>query len=51
VVIVYDGTNYNVTIDGTPVITGYAPFAALPSANIGAASKNNTTLLDDVCVN
>jgi hypothetical protein len=50
VVIVYNGTTYDVTIDGTPVITGYAPFASLPVENIGAGSKNNTTLLDNVCV-
>jgi subtilisin family serine protease len=50
VVIVYNGTTIDITINGTPVITGFAPARTLPTANIGAAAKNNDFLLDNVCV-
>jgi hypothetical protein len=51
VVVNYDGTNVDVTINGTPVITDFVPARSLPAGNIGAAAKNNTLLLDNVCVN
>lgn len=51
VVINYDGTNIDVTINGTPVITDFVPSRSLPAGNIGAAAKDNTLLLDNVCVN
>ncbi len=50
VAIVYNGTTYDVTINGTAVITGFSPAGALPSANIGAAAKNDSMLVDNVCV-
>jgi subtilisin family serine protease len=50
VVIVYNGTTVDVTINGTPVITGLALTRTLPTANIGAAAKNNDFLIDNVCV-
>ncbi|MCI0614947.1 LamG domain-containing protein, partial [bacterium] len=50
VVIVYNGTTIDVTINGTPVITGFTPARTLPTANIGAAAKNNDFLIDNVCV-
>jgi len=51
VVIVYNGTTVDISINGTPVITGFAPTRTLPTANIGGAAKNNDLLLDHVCVN
>ncbi|MCI0416471.1 hypothetical protein L0222_27175, partial [bacterium] len=51
VVITYDGTTYTVTINGTPVISAFTSLQALPSGIIGAQSKDNTTLLDNVSVN
>jgi hypothetical protein len=51
VVITYNGTTVDVTVNGTAVITGFAPSRTLPSANIGGAAKNNDLLLDNVCVN
>ncbi len=51
VVITYDGTNIDVTVNGTPVITDFVPSRSLPAGNIGAAAKDNTLLLDNVCVN
>ena len=51
VAISYAGTTYDISINGTAVITGFSPSGALPSANIGAAAKNNTMLIDNVCVN
>jgi trimeric autotransporter adhesin len=51
VVIVYNGTTVDISINGTPVITGFTPTRTLPTANIGAAAKNNDFLLDNVCVN
>jgi hypothetical protein len=51
VVINYDGTNIDVTINGTPVIIDFVPSRSLPAGNIGAAAKDNTLLLDNVCVN
>ena len=51
VVIGYNGTTIDITINGTPVITGFAPARTLPTANIGGAAKNNSLLIDNVCVN
>jgi hypothetical protein len=51
VVINYDGTNIDVTINGTPLIIDFVPSRSLPAGNIGAAAKDNTLLLDNVCVN
>ena len=51
VVIAYNGTTIDVTINGTPVITGFAPARTLPTANIGGAAKSNDLLIDNVCVN
>jgi hypothetical protein len=51
VVIVYNGTTVDISINGTPVITGFAPTRTLPTANIGGAAKNNDLLIDNVCVN
>jgi hypothetical protein len=51
VVINYDATNIDVTINGTPVIIDFVPSRSLPAGNIGAAAKDNTLLLDNVCVN
>ncbi|HEY7162212.1 MAG TPA: Ig domain-containing protein, partial [Acidobacteriota bacterium] len=51
VVITYNGTTVDVTINGTAVITGFAPSRTLPTANIGGAAKNNDLLIDNVCVN
>ena len=51
VVINYDGTNIDVTINGTPLIIDFVPARSLPAGNIGAAAKDNTLLLDNVCVN
>jgi hypothetical protein len=48
--IAYNGTAYAVVINGTTVISGFSPVGALPSANIGAAAKNDSMLLDTVCV-
>jgi hypothetical protein len=45
----YDGSNVDVNIDGTPVIVDFALSRSLPSANIGAAAKNNLLLIDSVC--
>jgi len=50
VVINYDGTNVDVTINGTPVIVDFVPARVLPTANTGAAAKNNSLLIDNVCV-
>jgi hypothetical protein len=50
IVVVYDGTNIDVTVNGTPVITDFVPSRTLPTAGIGAAAKDNTLLLDNVCV-
>ena len=50
VVVVYNGATYDVSVNGTPIITGFTP-ATLPSANIGAAAKGDTLLIDNVCVN
>jgi N-acetylneuraminic acid mutarotase len=49
VVVVYNGATYDVSVNGTPIITGFTP-ATLPSANIGAAAKGDTLLIDNVCV-
>jgi subtilisin family serine protease len=49
-VITYNGTTVDVTINGTAVITGFAPTRTLPTANIGGAAKNNDLLIDNVCV-
>lgn len=49
-VITYNGTTVDVTINGTAVITGFAPSRTLPTANIGGAAKNNDLLIDNVCV-
>jgi trimeric autotransporter adhesin len=51
VVIVYNGTTVDISINGTPVITGFTPTRTLPTANIGGAAKNNDLLIDNVCVN
>jgi hypothetical protein len=51
VVINYDGINIDVTINGTPAIVDFVPSRSLPAGNIGAAAKDNTLLLDNVCVN
>jgi len=51
VVITYNGTTVDVTVNGTAVITGFAPSRTLPTANIGGAAKNNDLLIDNVCVN
>ena len=51
VVIAYNGTTVDISINGTPVITGFTPARALPTANIGGAAKNNDLLIDNVCVN
>jgi hypothetical protein len=51
VVINYDGTNIDVTINGTPLITDFVPSRPLPAGNIGAAAKDNSFLIDNVCVN
>jgi hypothetical protein len=51
VVITYNGTTVDVTVNGTAVITGFAPTRTLPTANIGGAAKNNDLLIDNVCVN
>lgn len=48
--ILYNGTAYAVTINGTTVISGFSPVGALPNANIGAAAKNDSMLIDNVCV-
>jgi hypothetical protein len=50
VVINYDGTNVDVTINGTPVIVDFVLTRVLPTANTGAAAKNNSLLIDNVCV-
>jgi hypothetical protein len=50
IVVNYDGTNIDITVNGTPVITDFVPARALPTAGIGAAAKDNTLLLDNVCV-
>jgi len=50
IVVNYDGTNIDVTVNGTPVIVDFIPSRILPTANIGAAAKDNTLLLDNVCV-
>jgi hypothetical protein len=47
--IVYNGSTYDLSINGTPVITGFSA-SALPSGNIGAAAKGDTLLIDNVCV-
>jgi hypothetical protein len=49
VVVNYDGTNIDVTVNGTPVIVDFVPSRTLPTAGIGAAAKDNTLLLDNVC--
>lgn len=46
----YDGNNVDVTINGTPVIVDFVPSRVLPSANIGAAVKNGSLSINDVCV-
>jgi hypothetical protein len=49
VVINYDGTNIDVTINGTPVIVDFVPARALPAANTGAAAKGDTMTIDNFC--
>ena len=49
VVINYDGTNVDVSINGTPVIVDFVPSRSLPAANTGAAAKNDTLLIDNFC--
>ncbi|MCI0447994.1 hypothetical protein L0152_32845, partial [bacterium] len=49
VVVNYDGTNVDVTINGTPVITNFVPARSLPLANTGAAAKNDSLLVDNFC--
>jgi Putative Ig domain len=51
VVINYDGTNIDVTINGTPVILDFVPARSLPNANTGAAAKNNSMMIDNFCFN
>jgi trimeric autotransporter adhesin len=51
VVVVYNGTTVDVSVNGTAVITGFTPTRTLPTANIGGAAKNNDLLIDNVCVN
>ena len=48
-VINYDGTNIDLSIDGTPVITDFVPSRVLPAANTGAAAKLNDMLIDNFC--
>jgi hypothetical protein len=50
IVVTYDGINIDVSVNGTPVIVDFVPSRILPIANIGAAAKDNTLLLDNVCV-
>jgi subtilisin family serine protease len=50
VVITYNGTTLDVSVNGTAVITGFAPTRTLPTANIGGAAKLNDLLIDNVCV-
>jgi hypothetical protein len=49
IIVNYDGTNVDVTVNGTPVITDFVPSRTLPTAGIGAAAKDNTLLIDNVC--
>ncbi len=49
VVVNYDGTNIDVSIDGTPLIVDFVPARSLPAANTGAAAKNDTLLIDNFC--
>jgi hypothetical protein len=49
IVVNYDGTNIDITVNGTAVITDFVPARTLPTAGIGAAAKDNTLLLDNVC--
>jgi hypothetical protein len=51
IVVNYDGTNVDVTVNGTPVITDFVPSRSLPAGTMGAAAKDNTLLLDNVCFN
>lgn len=51
IVVNYDGTNIDVTVNGTPVIVDFVPARTLPTAGIGAAAKDNTLLIDNVCFN
>jgi hypothetical protein len=51
VVVNYDGTNVDVTIDGTPVIVDFVPARSLPLGNTGAAAKGDTLLIDNFCFN
>ncbi len=51
VVVNYDGTNVDVTINGTPVIVDFVPARSLPLANTGAAAKNDSMLIDNFCFN
>jgi len=46
----YDGTTYTLKIDGATIIT-MTPTASLSPGIFGYQSKNQTTLVDDVCVN
>jgi hypothetical protein len=46
IVINYDGTNVDVSIDGTPLIVDFVPSGPLPAANTGAASKLNSMSID-----
>lgn len=50
IVVNYDGTDIDVTVNGTPVITNFVPARTLPTAGVGAAAKDNTLLLDNICV-
>jgi hypothetical protein len=49
VVVNYDGTNVDVTINGTPVIVDFVPARTLPLANTGAAAKNDSLMIDNFC--
>ena len=49
IVINYDGTNVDVSIDGTPLIVDFVPSRSLPVANTGAAAKLNSMSIDSFC--
>ncbi len=49
IVVNYDGTNIDVSIDGVPVITDFVPARSLPAANTGAAAKLDTLMIDSFC--
>jgi hypothetical protein len=49
IVINYDGTNIDVSVDGTPLIVDFVPSRVLPTANTGAAAKLNSMSIDSFC--